>query len=394
MMPFVQTGAMLVDAYRELNAKKLFWVTLALSAVVVGAFGAVGFDEHGFSIFGKSFQSPIFNTTMLPKAQLYKDFFVSLGVQTWLSYFAIILALVSTAPIFPDFLSGGAVDLYLARPISRTRLFLTKYAVGVLFVAVQVAAFCVASFLVIGVRGGVWVPGIFLAVPVVVLMFSYLWCVCALLGVLTRSTITSLVVTLVVWFLIFGVHATETTLLRFSIGSRVEVRQLDETIDFAQHEIDQLQARQTATAPATQSLGVKMTAMQRQIDSWQITLEQSKQKRAAANDDPFVIWHSIAYAVKWPLPKTSETTALLERWLDRTFRGPRDREGGRDGAPDADDEEANRNFFANQRVRQATALELHKELQSRSVTWVIGTSLLFEAAVLGLSAWIFSRRDY
>ena len=37
---------------------------------------------------------------------------------------------------------------------------------------------------------------------------------------------------------------------------------------------------------------------------------------------------------------------------------------------------------------------LMKEIRSRSVWWVVGTSLGFEAVVLALAAWIFSRRDY
>ena len=37
-----QTLALLLDAYRELNAKKLFWITMILSGVIVLAFAAVG----------------------------------------------------------------------------------------------------------------------------------------------------------------------------------------------------------------------------------------------------------------------------------------------------------------------------------------------------------------
>jgi hypothetical protein len=44
----------------------------------------------------------------------------------------------------------------------------------------QVLVFSTASFLVIGLRGGSWEPGLFLAVPIVTLMFSYLFSVCVL----------------------------------------------------------------------------------------------------------------------------------------------------------------------------------------------------------------------
>ncbi len=47
-----QTIAIFVDAYRELNARKLFWITLSLSALVALAFLAVGIDSNGITLFG------------------------------------------------------------------------------------------------------------------------------------------------------------------------------------------------------------------------------------------------------------------------------------------------------------------------------------------------------
>ena len=35
-----------------------------------------------------------------------------------------------------------------------------------------------------------------------------------------------------------------------------------------------------------------------------------------------------------------------------------------------------------------------EDFAGRSTLWIIGSSLLFEAAVLGVAAWIFCRRDY
>ena len=44
-------AAMLLDAYRALNARKLFWLTLGLSFLVVLSFGSIGFNEQGMSIY-------------------------------------------------------------------------------------------------------------------------------------------------------------------------------------------------------------------------------------------------------------------------------------------------------------------------------------------------------
>jgi hypothetical protein len=42
----------------------------------------------------------------------------------------------------------------------------------------------------------------------------------------------------------------------------------------------------------------------------------------------------------------------------------------------------------------AEARKLDELLRQRSAGWILGTSCGFEAVVLGLSAWLFCRRDY
>src|SRR5262249_27024692 len=167
-----QTLALFHDAYRELNSRKMFWVCLILSGVIVLSFLAVGVNAAGsVSLFGMDTSW----TLPISKAELYGLIFTNLGVGMWLTMIGLILALVSTASIFPELITGGSIDLYLSKPISRPRLFLTKYLAGLMFAALQVLVFSAACFIVIGVRGGVWLPRLFLAVPIVVCFFSYLF---------------------------------------------------------------------------------------------------------------------------------------------------------------------------------------------------------------------------
>ena len=131
--------------------------------------------------------------------------------------------LISTAGMIPDLVSGGTVDLILSKPIGRLRLFLTKYVAGLLFVALQASVFVVGAFLVIGVRGEAWRPSILLAVPIIVAFYSYLFCICAMIGMTTRSTMASLLGTLLIWLCVFGVGSTEAYLLSQSIDVKNEI---------------------------------------------------------------------------------------------------------------------------------------------------------------------------
>lgn len=381
-----QTAAIFLDAYRELQSRKLFWITLALSAVVVLAFGAVGFDAAGFSVFGKHFDNDLVNTATIPAAELYKTLFINLGVQWWLSWIGIILALVSTAPMIPDFVSGGAVDLYLARPLGRTRLFLTKYIAGLLFVALQVSIFCLASFLVIGLRGGAWVPGLFIAVPLVTLLFSYLWAVCALIGLVTRSTIASLLLTLLVWFICFGLHATESSLLFMSVGKQVEIRDLERQISVQRDTINRLTTRPAATQPKSFE--------SKQLQMAESSLTGAEERLKSSRESALDKWHRAFYLANYPLPKTAETSALVERTLQKQLRPPRERRHKGGDEVDEDTEVQNNGFLASPRLQREAAIEVAKTVRARSLWYVLGTSLTFEAVILLLAAWIFARRDF
>lgn len=389
----IKTLALLIDAYRELNAKRLFWVVMVISALVVGIFGIVGIRNDTVTLF--NWESPIrfFYLSLISPAMFYKLLFVSLGIQYWLSSLATILALISTAGMFPDFLAGGSIELYLSKPISRLRLFATKYFGGLLFVALQVTVFCIASFLVLGFRGGTWQPAVFLAVPLVVLMFSYLFSVCVLLGVLTRSTVAALLLTLLFWFVLWAVHGSEIFLLRVQIGDQLQAQRLDKQIAAAEAEL-----AQPTTGPTTRStddpngswlqrwLASVPTETRIQTEARLTDLRRERQAAAV----PFGPAHRIAYALAMPLPKTAETIGLLSRELIDRADLP---------APESDDEsstQGNRRqgFRARNGNNSATSAELDVELRQRSLTWVLGTSCTFEAATLILAAWLFCRRDF
>ena len=54
---------------------------------------------------------------------------------------------------------------------------------GLLFVVLQTTVFAVGSYLIFGIRGGQWRPSLFMMIPLIVLLYSYLFCVCVLIGV-------------------------------------------------------------------------------------------------------------------------------------------------------------------------------------------------------------------
>jgi len=386
-----QTWAILLDGYRALAAKKLFWIVLILSGLVVAAFGAVGINEEGLTFFWwESGFGP--TTANLPMDVFYKTMFVSLGIGFWIAWLATMLALVSTAGLIPDFLSDGSIDLTLSKPVGRLRLFLTKYASGLLFVALQVLVFCVASFLVLGLRGGTWEWGVFIAVPMVTIFFSYLYAMCALLGVLTRSTMASLLLTLLVWFVIWGVQTTEQSLLFFRTMDEQRIEALQEDIE--RREVDLAQMSEQEGAGIVEGL---KNAVSRPSREKAIERRQEQVERAEDRLKTVARFHDGALIARTVLPKTGETIGLIERWLIDLAELPdlsEDPGPVFPATPEAEGEEPEELRMENEALQQRTQQRVVEKIRERSVLWILGTSLAFEAIILAIASWIFVRRDF
>ncbi len=385
-----QTLAIFYGAYRRLKASVLFYIVLGISALVAVAYAAIGFNDSGMTFLFWDIPSDTVNTQVITADTWYKLVFSEIAVKWWLSWIAVILAIISTGTIFPSWLQEGAIDLYLAKPIGRVRLFLTQYLGGLLFVAAQVAIFSLGCFLVIGFRAGTWAFSVFLAVPIVTLMFSYLFAFSTLVGVWTRSAVASILLTVVLWLLIWVVGLVNSGLIAARVTHEVWVTYLDE-------QIQKIEANPSLTQPAeadgdtpdptagpTEAGPTPPTAS----DEWQdpfATEEQDlerlkerrelHQRKAMENEGI----RDVVVKIRAPLPRTSETIDLLTRSLvflsdlpemnedDRTWQGP-------PGSKEA----------------------VERAIRQWERPWyeVVGRSVGFEAAMLLLAGWVFCRRDY
>jgi hypothetical protein len=368
-----QTWAMFVDAYRELCAKRLFWLVLLLSFAIAAVFAAIGINENGITVLVWELPIPIFSTQVMNRETFYKLVFANFGFKIWLTWAATILALISTAAIIPDFVSGGSVELSLSKPIGRMRLFLTKYLTGLLFVALQVSAFSVTAFLVIAWRGEALVWKIFLGIPLVILFFSYLFCVSALIGLLTRSAVAAVLGTAVVWFVIFVVHFGDNMLLMARVYTELEAHDAAAAVERLEAgesaaDIDRRYGRRRGMFDQPQRLVLDSP---RAVQDWETDARRQHQRWSRV--------HTAAYSLKTVLPKTSETMDLLERWMI-----------------DWGELEGLRGMAQNQQREQGGRVqrEMEQRLRARSPTWIIGSSLMFEVMVLVLGAWYFSRKDF
>lgn len=371
--------ALLVDAYRQLSAAKLFWITMGMSIVVVLAYGSIGFNDTGMSLFFGlvDIENEFFTAGSPWTRGLYIGIYSGFLVSLWLAWAATVLALISTCTIFPEFISGGAIDLTLSKPIGRWKLFAMKYLVSLLFVVLQVLVFCIGVFLCVGLRIGEWNPAIFVAVPIVSVFYSYLYAVSVLVGMITRSGITALLITGVFWMGLWSAQTAESVLNRFMTSAQVDLDRFGEAID----------RQESIVAELTDKHGendVRVAQRREQITTWQDDMEDA-QEIVDDIDDWYV-------PVSWALtvlPKTGQTIGLLDRWLSSA-------DGFDLAAIMRGEMEEIEDFEPTTRLarEQETQRRMVDEYRGRSLWYVIGTSLLFEMGVLALAGLIFVRRDF
>lgn len=196
-----QLFAILWDSYRLLIARKLFWITLVLSLLIALLYTSISLTSEGVSLFFglKRIDAELLKEGSPLGEYLYLLLFTDYLVPWWLGGGAIVLSLISVCPIFPEFLKKGSIDIAVSKPISRVLLFWVKYLGCLLFVIVQVSIFCLICFVTIGLRLGEWSPNVFLAIPLLVLAFSCIYCVAVLVSIKTESMIFSLLMAVLVW---------------------------------------------------------------------------------------------------------------------------------------------------------------------------------------------------
>lgn len=114
------------------------------------------------------------------------------GASYWMG---ILLALFATAPLIGSLLEKGRADLLLSKPLGRMTL-LGSHLLGVLTVVFTLAVYLMGMvWLVMSLKTGIWNFQFLTSIGMVLIMFTIMYSVVLLIGVSTRSTALSLIVT-------------------------------------------------------------------------------------------------------------------------------------------------------------------------------------------------------
>jgi hypothetical protein len=160
------------------------------------------------SVYSISISYLWFETDPLPFSKEQVDSFVKEWVLTtaigWIvGVFGMIAAILVTSTIIPQMFDPGSITLLLSKPISRSLLFTAKFIGGCAFILLNVSLLITGVWLIAGARFGIWNHGLLWCIPIFLFMFLIYYAVSALTGLIWKSAIISVIVTVLFYVACF-----------------------------------------------------------------------------------------------------------------------------------------------------------------------------------------------
>ena len=117
------------------------------------------------------------------------------GVSGFLYLLCTFLAIFATAHLVPRMQEKGTIDLYLARPVSRVGLLLSRYLAGLILAGSNVVYLMGTIWLIVAWKTGVTNPRFLIAGLIIFFVIAVLMAFAFLVGVFTSSTAVSIMTT-------------------------------------------------------------------------------------------------------------------------------------------------------------------------------------------------------
>lgn len=117
----------------------------------------------------------------------------------------LLIAIIVTANMIPDMFEPGSLNLLLSKPISRWGLFTSKFFGGCVFIGLCACYLFMGLWLWMGLAMGVWDRAMLLSIPLYILVFAIYFSVSAVVGLIWRSPIVSVILTLMFWAFCFAI---------------------------------------------------------------------------------------------------------------------------------------------------------------------------------------------
>lgn len=141
----------------------------------------------------QAMQEAVDKATTVPEFQRGVEYYLHVVIGAMFSV-TMLLFIAACAGYFPAMLGSGAVDIVLAKPVSRLQVYFARYLGGITLYTAAIAAFCLLLFVGVGLRTGIFHWRIFLAIPLLCFTAMLLYALLAFIGTVSRSATMAMVI--------------------------------------------------------------------------------------------------------------------------------------------------------------------------------------------------------
>jgi len=188
----IQTGALVVDTFREAFARKIIWGFFGCSTALILFFLLIVKIDV---VQGALATMTVFGRTG-PAQDVEKSVRLAHGgIAVLLYIFGMLLAVLASAGVIPAIFEPGRIELLLSKPVSRHHILLGRYLGNLLVIAANVFYPVLAVWLIFGIKTGVWTAGFLYSSLLTVFMFAVYLSVIVVVGVQWESAVVATMVT-------------------------------------------------------------------------------------------------------------------------------------------------------------------------------------------------------
>ena len=203
MRPYL---AIIKDSFSAALASRVLYVLLGIITLLLIVLAPLGIREtsQSFELYYAVWDwdlKDIVQSKQELTAQIVEQ--ISYFFDKFVLSIGLLIAIMVTANIIPETFEPGSLNLLLSKPVSRWALFVSKFIGGCAFVTLCAGYLFLGVWLWMGIQLGVWDRAFLLSIPIYVLAFAIYYSVSALIGLLYRSPIMSIIVTALFWGVCF-----------------------------------------------------------------------------------------------------------------------------------------------------------------------------------------------
>lgn len=186
--------AFIKGVFKEALAKKIFLTIFGFFSllIILSVFALTNSTVEGMQMMLESS-----GANSLREAVLTFQSYIVAGIPMFMLVSSM---LIITSSFIPDMLKKGHIDLLLSKPISRTKILIGHFIAATLIVLVAFTFLMGAIWLLVSVKTGFWNPSFLYSILWFTLIFSVLYSGVMLIGVLSRSTILSIIINMLLFF--------------------------------------------------------------------------------------------------------------------------------------------------------------------------------------------------